>query len=197
MTASRLRFTAASQIFEAFSVASEDIGSQPLAAEAPLAFAGRLAAGPRPIEAAAFCAYLLPRREAVRWGSQCVREIQRGADDEALRAAEAWVREPEEAIRRAALSIGLASDKRAATTWLAQAAGWSGGDINLRGDFLAPTKPYLTAKAVKAALVLAIASSGAYDQRPLFVACAEAGIRFAGGGAARPTIPWPDVRARI
>lgn len=186
---SRLRFTSARQIFETFETAANDIAT-PAGDEGPLDFARKLARSSRPIEAVAFCAYLLPRREAVWWACQCVRAIQgdRAGPDAALKAAEAWVREPEEATRRAALDVGASADRRAATTWLARAAGWSGGDIAAPG--LAPTSapPHLTAKAALAAIVLAMARAGTANLAGWTAACTDACIRFAEGGDARPRL---------
>jgi hypothetical protein len=186
---SRLRFTSAQQIFDAFPTASEDIATPP-ANEAPLDFARKLARSSRPIEAVAFCAYLLPRREAVWWACQCVRAIQgdQAVADPALKAAETWVREPEEATRRAALDLGASGNRRAATTWLARAAGWSGGDIAAAGIVPTPAPPHLTAKAVLAAIVLAMAKAGARSLDAWTAACTDACIRFAEGGDARPRL---------
>src|SRR5579864_5208390 len=155
---SLVRFTTARQIFDTFATASADIETPP-SDEAPLVFVRKLALSRRPIEAIAFCAYLLPRREAVWWACQCVRAIEGDAigGDAALTAAEAWVRDPEEATQRAALELGVSANTRAATTWLAKSAGWSGGNMAAAGlpPIFAP--PHLTAKAVFAALVLAMA----------------------------------------
>jgi len=186
---SRLRFTSAQQIFDTFPTAADDITTLP-ANEAPLDFARKLARSSRPIEAIAFCAYLLPRREAVWWACQCVRAIQgdQAGVDAALKAAEGWVREPEEATRRAALDLGASSHRRAATTWLARAAGWSGGDMAAAGLAPTPAPPHLTAKAVLAAIVLAMAKAGAGSQVAWTAACTDACIRFAEGGDARPRL---------
>jgi hypothetical protein len=186
---SRIRFTSAQQIFDTFQTASDDIATPP-ANEAPLDFARKLAHSSRPIEAVAFCAYLLPRREAVWWACQCVRAIQgdQAGADLALKAAEAWVREPEEATRRSALELGVSGNRRAATTWLARAAGWSGGDMAAAGLVPTPAPPHLTAKAVLAAIVLAMAKAGAANGGAWTAACTDACIRFAEGGDARPRL---------
>ena len=101
----RLRFTTARQVFEAFPTAASDIEVEP-ADEAPLDFARKLLAPGRRFESIVYLAYLLPRREAVWWGCQCVRAISGNKADDALLAAEAWVRDPDETTRRAALDIG-------------------------------------------------------------------------------------------
>lgn len=180
----RLRFTSARQIFEAFPAAAEDI-RPPRDGDDALEFAFKLLRSPSPIEAVAYFAYLLPRREAVWWGAQCVRALQgRAASDAALEAAEEWVREPGEPQRLAALDIGGAASKKAATTWLALAAGWSGG--NIAGQGVARAKPHLTAKAIRAAIIVALAEAAVRDSTPWITAFVEAAVRFVKGGDAAP-----------
>jgi hypothetical protein len=155
---SRLRFGAAREVFEAFPSAYDDIAARPTEAP-PLAFLRSLASGPTPNDAIGFCAYLLPRREAVWWASQCVRSLIGTPTEEdaiALEAAEDWIREPEEPRRRAALQIGLNASRRAASTWVALAAAWSGGSIVISESGGPPAPPYLTAKATRIALMLAL-----------------------------------------
>jgi len=125
-----------------------------------------------------------------------VRAIQGGSTsaDAALEAAEAWVREPEEATQRAALGLWAAGNKRAATTWLASAAGWSGGNMAPTGQQPNFAPPHLTAKAVLAAIVLAIAKAGSQSQTAWLAACTEACIRFAEGGDARPRLAPASAR---
>src|ERR1700758_3958241 len=114
-----LRFAVASEVFEAFPTARNDIAAKPTS-QPPLVFLRALAGGPTPDDALAFCAYLLPRREAVWWACQCVRALlgQPTEEDQvALQAAEAWVYEPDEERRRAALAIGRTAERNAASTW--------------------------------------------------------------------------------
>jgi hypothetical protein len=185
----RIRFTEAKQVFEAFKTAERDIGASATGEETPAAFLRRLASGPKPTQAIAFCAYLLPRREAVWWACQCVRAIDpAAAEDAALAAAERWVREPEEGSRRAALDIGASGPPKTATVWLARAAGWSGGSVGSNDRRVIPPPPYMTAKAVNAAIAIAVGKASIREQNAWRVACAEAGIRFAEGGDARPIL---------
>ena len=184
----RLRFSSARQVFEAFPTAAADIEVQP-ADEAPLDFARKLLGPGRRFEAIVYIAYLLPRREAVWWGCQCVRAINGNRTDEALAAAEAWVRNPDESTRRAALTIGWTRDARLATTWLALAAGQSGGSIVAEDLPRVPPPPQATALDVKAAVILAIAQSPPSGQSAWLAACVEAGIRFAEGGEAKVRAP--------
>jgi hypothetical protein len=137
-----------------------------------------------PEDAVAFCAYLLPRREAVWWACQCVRSLMAArspAEEEALAAAESWVREPEEGRRRTALDLGSNGDRSAPTTWAALAAAWSGGSMTPPDQPPAPCPPHLTAKAVRAAVLTSLARVPVRERAERLNACLEEGIRLAGG----------------
>jgi hypothetical protein len=188
---SRVRFWRAKNVFEAFPTL-ENFADLPGPAdeEEPLPFARKAAHSSRPAGAVAFMAHLLPRREAVWWGCHCLRAmLGAAADDEALGAAEAWVRAPDEDTRRAALQIGGAADARRATTFLARAAGHSGGSIAGPDQRAAPASADACAQAVQAAVVLAIAAQPTALMTGWIEACVEAGIRFAEGGEARVDPP--------
>ena len=195
----RLRYTAASQVFEAFPHLWEEIETHPVA-EAPLDFARKLLTDGRRFDAVVYCAHMLARRESVWWGCQCVRAIAAGMTDNALLAAEAWVRDPEEESRRAALEIGNAGNLRVATTWLARAAGHAGGSLSPEGAFPIAAPPQMTASEVKAAIILAIAKAEPLSQPAWKRACVEAAIRFAGGGDSKvmppAALPAPKPAAR-
>jgi hypothetical protein len=172
-TAARVRFADAREVFAAFPTACEDIATPPTEAE-PLQFLRALASGPAPQDAIGFCAYLLPRREAVWWASQCVRTLldqPSERDEAALRAAEDWVYEPEEPTRQAALQIGMAADRRAPSTWVALAAAWSGGTLVVSEHDAARAPSHLTARAARGAVMLALA--GKPDQAAHVSWCAE------------------------
>jgi len=176
-----LRFAAAREVFEAFPTAHVDINTAP-SDQPPIAYLRDLAKGQTPDDALAFCAYLLPRREAVWWASQCVRTLlgePTAADESALRAAEEWVREPEEANRRRVLEIGFAANRRAASTWVALAAGWSGGAM-IVSDYGGPAAPpQLTAQAAFTAIEIAL--GGQKDRAGLISQCVERGVRIIEG----------------
>ena len=119
--------------------------------------------------------------------TQCVRAlIGEGGADEALRAAETWVRTPEDDNRRAALWIANDSDRRKPTTWLAFAAGWSGGSL-LPAD-QKPVPP--PARGMRDGGEHGDHAGGrrrrSARRDTRMVACAEAGVRFASGG--EPTV---------
>jgi hypothetical protein len=184
----RLRFTTARQVFDAFPTIAADVELRP-ADEPPIDFARKLLVRAYRFEAIAYAAYLLPRREAVWWGCQCVRAISGDKVDDAVLAAEAWVRDPEEDQRRAALSVLQSRDRRIATTWLAMAAGHSGGSIVTEGLRPVAASPQTTATSVKVAIVLAIARTPLPDQSAWINACVDSAIRFAEGGDAKVRMP--------
>ena len=154
-----LRFTSAMQVFEAFPTARGDIEQQPADIH-PLAFVQQLEASSMPEDAIGFCAYLLPRREAVHWACQCIRAIHPGLDAEderLLAAAERWVAVPEEDNRRQALEAGIAAVNAGPAAWSALAAGWSGGSLVGEPHQPVPPPPHITAQLVRAAVLTSLA----------------------------------------
>lgn len=162
----RIKFQTAEDVLAAFPTLADDMAARPDATE-PLAFLKRLAAGVTPEDSVTFFAYLAPRREAVWWACRSLAALGmgEGAAAGALAAARAWVRRPEEDERVAALRAADAADQEAAATWAALGAGWSGGNIAPDGPVPVAAVPHLTAKAVRAAVLIAIASAP-FEQRP-------------------------------
>lgn len=175
---SRLRFSTAREVFETFPSAGKVIATKP-AVEPPLAFLKRLAQGRAPSEAIGFCAYLLPRREAVWWATQSLRAMKPAgaAADEGLAAAEAWVRDPRDETRRAALAVADAGDPALAGTWAAFAAGYSGG--SMAEGHAVPCPPDLTAKMARIAVLIALGRLTGRDHQTALRNCVEACIRWA------------------
>jgi len=174
---SRLRFSTAREVFEAYPSVRQAVTMAPTT-EHPLAFLARLAAGPAPMEAAGFCAFLLPRRETVWWALQAVRSMQPpGTQDPGLAAAEAWVREPGDRTRFAALQQAQEGDRAQPGTFVAWAAGYSGGSMS-EGHAI-PCPPDLTAKLARIAVLNAINRLPARDREGALRACVEACIRLA------------------
>ena len=184
----RIRFNTARQVFDAFPKVTAEIDLRP-AEEPPLDFARRLVARAHRFDAIVFTACLLPRREGVWWGCQCVRALNGNKADDALLAAEAWVREPEEAQRRAALEIAASGDTGVATTWLAWAAGHSGGSVAAEGSAPVRAPPDATAINLKAAVILAIVQRPMTEAPGWIKACVDAGLRFVDGGDAKVNPP--------
>jgi hypothetical protein len=180
----RVRFATAKALFETFPEAHKRIKTAPTD-QFPIEFLKGLASQGNLDDAVAFCAYLLPRREAVWWACGCVRALLGDiAPSKAapLVAAEAWVHEPDDEHRQAALDIGTKGDSNDPLTWLALGAGWSGGFL-----FAHPTKSismpqYMTARAARIAITISTLKVKK-DQRPARLqACIVDGIKLAEAG---------------
>jgi hypothetical protein len=174
-----LRFATVRDLYEAFETARDDIGVE-ASDEPSLAFLQSLAAAQAWDKAISFCAYLLPRRAAIWWGCQSLRRMTQLTPPEAdiLAVAEAWVREPEEERRRAALDLGH-GDPRLPATWMALAAGWSGGNIVPPQMGIVPAPPHQTARAVRAGLLMATAQIPAENFASVMQGCIDAGMQLA------------------
>jgi hypothetical protein len=154
-----IRFSTARQVFDAFSTAARDIQTPPTADE-PLIFLRSLLDGPTPEDAVSFCAYLLPRREAVWWACQCLRQIEgqmSPVEEQLIDKAEGWVKDPDEPARQAAAEAADSAPRQSPATWVAFGAAWSGGSISGPGNPPVPPPPYATAQAVRAAVLTALA----------------------------------------
>jgi hypothetical protein len=178
-----LRFTTVRDLYDAFPTAADDVGVPP-SDEHSLAFLQSLVAKGSWNAAVSFCAYLLPRREAVWWGCQSLRHVKPQAapsEASALEAAEAWVREPEEDVRREALKRGMQGDGQMPATWMALAAGWSGGSIAPPEFGVLPAGPHQTARAVRAGLLIALSQVASEDIPRLLKPCLDGAIALATG----------------
>jgi len=163
-----LRFNLAEDLFEAFPEIHEDMSAEP-SDKPSLEYLSELLVSATPENAITFCAYLLPRREAVWWGHQCLSQIpdmMAPVDNEHLILAENWVRQPEEPERVAALNSAMATDPKTPGVWIALAAGWSGGSMVEESMSPVPPPPFLTAKAINTGLlgVLAEIETGVRSQ---------------------------------
>jgi len=175
----RIRFTTVRDLYEAFASAQADIRVE-ASDEAPLRVMRMLVGTDSLYQAAAMCAYLLPRREAVWWACEAVRSLVGlpfPTEEENLQAAENWVREPEDAQRRVALELGARSDQSSPATWAALAAGWSGGNIGLDGAQM-PALPFQTAKAAYSAVMIGVSRVVPADQGKRLRGCIDRGIRL-------------------
>lgn len=185
----RIRFTDASDVFATFP-RLELMAERPAGPREPLAYARQLIASPRPAGAVAYLAHVLPRREAIWWGCQCVEAILGpAARDEAMRLATQWVRDPDEASRREALALWQASAQRLPTPWLARAVGYSGGSLIAPDLPPSPPAPDDCALSVNAAIILAATSAAPALILPWVRSCAQSGVDFAAGGEARVERP--------
>jgi hypothetical protein len=180
---SRVRFATAQALFDAFPEVLQKIGVAPTD-QPPLEFARALSSDGKLSDAVAFCAYLLPRREAVWWACASAKALAADvARDGAagLLAAEAWVYQPDDHHRQAALEIGTNGDNNNPATWLALAAGWSGG-FQVLGTQQVPTQPYMTARAVRIAILLSAIKVGGAERLARLRSCVAEGVKLAETG---------------
>jgi len=177
-----LRFATVRDLYEAFQTAEEDIGA-PASDQESLAYLKSLVVKEAWRPAVSFCAYLLPRREAIWWGCQSVRRIQPHRSPQeaaALSFAEEWVHEPEENRRRQALDIAFKGDNRSPTTWMLFGVGWSGGSVVPQiGN--APPAPPQTARAIRAGILIALAWIPEAELPKVAKPCLDEGIKLAVG----------------
>jgi hypothetical protein len=131
--------------------------------------------------------WVLPRQYALAWGCECWQHLQGGAeidpsDRSAIAAAQRWLKEPTEENRRAAFELADRLGQRSAATWLAAAAGWSGGSMLPPGQPEVPPPASLSGDAVAAAVILAAAAEpSAFAER--VDACVERALSaFAAAG---------------
>jgi hypothetical protein len=181
---SRVRFATTRALFETFPANVTGLTVAPTD-ESPVTFLKNLSTAGKLEDAVTFCAYLLPRREAVWWACGCVKaflpniEATRAAG---LRAAETWVRDPSEQHRLAALEIGGRGDSDDSSTWLALGAGWSGGMLSAHPKMPAPTPQYLTPGAARTAILLSAHGLAPEQRTPRIRARIAEGIKLAEGG---------------
>ncbi len=170
-----LRFETLQALFDAFPTARIDIGREPDAGPV-LGSLHSFVERKTWDKAVSLCAYLLPRREAVWWGCRSLRHMQAklsSAENAAIDAAEAWVKEPEDELRQQALKIGMLGDDRCAATWMALSAGWSGGNLAPSEYGAVPVEPYQTARAVRAGLLIAFAGIPRDNMATTIQACID------------------------
>ncbi len=176
----RLRFSSARQVFEAFPTALEDIEQAPADVE-PLVFIQNLLDSATPEDAVGFCAYLLPKREAVWWACQCIRATMTDMSDEdrgLVEIAEAWVSQPEEENRVAALEAGMQASDSGPAAWAALAAAWTGGSLTAEPNQPVAPEPFLTAQAVRAAVLTSIAMVRRPERKACLAAAVQAALKL-------------------
>src|SRR5262249_14200707 len=113
---------------------------------------------------------------------QSLRRLQRQlapAESSALDLAEAWVHDPEDEQRRAALDYATQADTRAPATWMALAAGWSGGSTVPAHLGIAPAAPDQTARALRTGLMIAMSRVPNADMDKVMNVCLEDGMKLA------------------
>jgi len=182
---SRIRFTKARQVFETYPELSETV-SAPSTDVAPDAYALELQDSDAPLTALTYFAHVLPKRESVWWGMNCVAGLDGGKteiDRQVLQLSETWVREGDEEARAAVHAAAEAARADSASVWIGFAAGWSGGSLSPNPDHRVDMPDDLTAKAVNAAVLIALGTVEPARRQEALKSCLAAGLSFAGGGA--------------
>jgi hypothetical protein len=162
-----LRFSTARQVIDAFPNLRGEIPAYNLDLE-PFGFIDSLVAQGSTRQAMAFCAFVLPRREAVLWLCQALRRQPQkpsGTDASLLVLVEEWVRKPVETARRVALDAGMDDALKGACAWAALAVGWSGGNLSNNAEQAVPPPQHLTGHAVNVGLTLLVANLPLAKQR--------------------------------
>ena len=178
------RFVTTLALFETFPRSVTKIAAEPTE-EPPTIFLKQLSAQHKFEDAVAFCAYLLPRREAVWWGCRCVRALLRdiaASRARPINAAEAWVYDPSDENRRTALEVGKQGDNNDPLSWLALAAGWSGGALLAHPQFVVPVPAYMTPRAARIAILLSARHFQPDQYTARMQACIMDGIKLAEAG---------------
>ncbi len=181
---SRVRFTTARSVFETFPELARKSTVAPTD-EPAIAFLKNLSARQKFEDAVGFCAHLLPRREAVWWGCASLRAFLQDIPQSRsapLLAAEAWVQNPTDPNRVRALQIATGGDNSDCFTWLAFGAGWAGGMLSTVPTPPVPVPPYLTARAIRIAILLAAPHIAAAERPSRTTACVNEGIKLAERG---------------
>lgn len=159
----------------------------------PGEFIDRLCAAGLWSDAIRFLAHALPKREAVWWACLAARAaLDQDApvpQAEVVAAAEAWVYQPVEENRRAAMAKAEAAGHNNPASWAAIAAFWSGG--SLTAPDAAPVAPGEQLTAMAAAGAVQVAAVHREPQRAeekyrLFIA---QGLDIARGGNGRIAAP--------
>jgi hypothetical protein len=142
-----------------------------------------------------FVAHALPQREAVWWGCLCLKHVSgpklAEPDEAPCKAAVQWVLDPSEENRKEAEVPGRATGPGTPAGALALAASWTGGSLAPPNAPPVPPSPFMTAKGVAGAVLLAAARaepSKIVDTQRLY---AELGI-----GVAQGRFIWPEIKKK-
>jgi len=159
----------------------------------PDAFLDLLLEHERLPDAIRLLAFALPKREAVWWACQCVRDcLPTDAPPkllEAVKAAEAWVYKPSEETRWAAKEPGERAGFDKAPAWAAMGAFWSGGSlVPAHLPAMAPG-PTFTGMAVSGAILLGAAQREPEKIMERYRQFIGYGVDIANGGTGKPRTP--------
>ena len=181
------RFESTKALFDEFPTLRKAVTLAPTD-EDPVGFVRAAVNAGKLRDAAAVCAYLLPKRDAVWWVCRALRSRPGLIDpgDQALLAAETWARETSEEARDIADQWAKASDQQAPATWAAYAAGFTSGNLAVMPDGPVRTPAYLTAECSRVALVFAECRLAPDEARSFLREVVEAALRWLGSGQGTP-----------
>lgn len=141
-------------------------------------------------EVVTFLCHSLPARESVWWGCLCLQSVSlpeelSDVQQQALEAAESWVRNPTEANRRISEVRAKKTGLDNAAGWLAQSAFWSGGSLTPVDAPASPAPPYLYSHAVAGAICLAAVLPNGSKAKENYRRMIAIGLDIADGGNGR------------
>jgi len=135
-----------------------------------------------------FLAYGLPDLEGVAWAIRSVEKLPQDkmapADVQALRAAQAWVKNPTEASKAAAAAATAKTDYQSPAAWAAQAAAWAqipAPDRNSVGGAQRLTPHAVAGCVLLAATIAPAGEKGTFRAQYPFIAL---GLEIASGTSA-------------
>jgi hypothetical protein len=141
------------------------------------------------LEATRLVAHALPKREAVWWACMCAIHTAPAdlpdKDRVAREAAENWVRQQTDKVRRIAWDRAQDSGCATAEAWAAVAAFWSGDSMSPEGQPAVPPEPHLTGTAVAGAVALAAVRGDPTRRDARYRRFLESGRNIAAGGPGR------------
>ncbi|WP_281649078.1 hypothetical protein [Parendozoicomonas sp. Alg238-R29] len=141
-------------------------------------------------EVVTFMCHSLPARESVWWGCLCLHSVAlsqklSNVQQQALEAAESWVRNPTEANRRISEARAQKAERDNAAGWLAQSAFWSGGSLTPVDAPASLAPPYLYSHAVAGAICLAAVLPDGNKAKENYRRMIAIGLDIADGGNGR------------
>ena len=134
-------------------------------------------------DAVRFLSHALPKREAAWWAWYCARRSlgpnPPAAITAALDATEKWITQPHEAHRRAALKAAQAAQFSTPAGCAALAVFFSGGSVSPPDAPAVPPGPFVSAKAIAGAVMLAAVAPDPQRAPEAFQAFLAQGVEVA------------------
>jgi hypothetical protein len=141
------------------------------------------------LEAVRAFAHALPKREAAWWACMCARHTAPAdlpkPDQEAVEAAELWVRRQTDDVRRAAMDKAQKAGFQSPEAWAAVAAFWSGDSMSPPEQPKVPPPPHASGAAVAGAVALAAVRGDPTRQPARLTVFLQSAKDIAAGGPGR------------